>query len=560
MSRETPDLVKRKVVMLYFSGLSYEDIGSKLGIGKATVFGIVEDLRGGRFPGYEDLAELAGDMREIAVNLRKMNIAPIEAVGLFTLSKAVFGLGVEPSQLDAWVTMCRSVAKDKEPSSSRLIQEAMRLALLEAEEGLSYEDATSKYSTSVSELKELEPKLETIREELVQLQESKETLVQTCRKMEKERDRLEVEKGDLTKQTEQLSKRRQDLKKTATDLEAAVTNLEEKVGSLRDQLSHLEEKIAGVNQEINERTSVLIELEGLGFTKTQLVQLRTKLGELAARYSSDGLLERFLHHAENYDEFLGLEATRESLRNEIAALTEQRDSFIKFAEKLSLTLEEVGKGIDALKTLQKKGVMPAAIVSYHRLLDGVGADPQTFQKMIVDFGGLEKSISAKRNELESIRKQVMTEQKTLEQMKTQQTGTKAYLEFLKGSTVKAINEVVDSSKVNVSKLCQELQQDIVTWGNVRGELGKYEHELKLARYFVSIPVSEQAARSLTQDMDVTIIAQYLLLVRIWSLMKSNPKGKIPESLRRKYTGIADYEKLALADLTTWALTVLTGGN
>ena len=98
------------------------------------------------------------------------------------------------------------------------------------------------------------------------------------------------------------------------------------------------------------------------------------------------------------------------------------------------------------------------------------------------------------------------------------------------------------------------------WGNVRGELGKCQNELKLARYFVAIPLSEQAVSNLVNDMDATIVLQYLFLTRAWCLAKYNPKRKPPQAITRKYVGIADYTQVDLADIIMWALSVLAERN
>lgn len=559
MSKETSESVKREVVRLYFLGRSYDEIKDKLGIGKATVFEIIQELRSGEGPSYENLGDLITDMRSLAVGLRKVAIAPAEAVGLFTLSKRLWELA-EPAQLEHWVNMCRSVPKGEKYASSKVVQAAVRLTGLETDHGLSYDDAISKYESATRELAELGEKAEATRTALGLLEEHQSTLTQACRELEAERARLEVANADQRKQVEKLSTHCKSLEKRVTELQTAIPDLEAKDTSLRESVANLEKQLAAQEAETAERAATLQALSDLGFSREQLDQLRISVVEMEVRYGRQELYGRFVDNLANYDSCLGLESTRHSIQNDIAELSAQRDSLIAFAEKLGLEPEEVGSGVAALKVLQKKGVPPDALVSYHRLLEESAATPRAFEKMIADLGGLQKSISARQDELESIKTQIITEKKMLDELEASKKGTEIYLEFLKESTAKEIQKLTVSAKDDVNKFCQELHHDIDQWGSVRGELSKCERELKLARYFGSIPLSEQAVKSLVHDMDIGIIVQYLLLVRAWSLMKSNPKGKLPESMRIRYPGIQDYTKLELADLATWSLTLLTGGN
>ena len=163
--------------------------------------------------------------------------------------------------------------------------------------------------------------------------------------------------------------------------------------------------------------------------------------------------------------------------------------------------------------------------------------------MVIDLGGLEKTLSAKRGELAATSEQIETKQRTLEEMKVQEAGTKAHVAFLKESTAKDIKELADAAKGEVAKVCHELKQDVALWGNVRAELGECQSELKLARYFSTIPLSEQAVSNLVRDMDRGIIVQYLLLSRAWCKAKSNPKQKPPVAITKKYVGIANYTQV-----------------
>jgi hypothetical protein len=315
-----------------------------------------------------------------------------------------------------------------------------------------------------------------------------------------------------------------------------------------------------IEAEIAERAATLKTLADVGFSREQLDQFRIRLVEMTVRYGQDGLTDRFLQNLTDYDSCLGLEATSASLKAEVAELTQTKESLIQFAGKMKLSVEEIDEGIRTLKALQKKGVSPSDIVSYDRLLTAVGMNPDSFEKLVMDFGNLEKTLSVKHHDIETIRKEIEAKTKLLEQMEEQEKGTKAYLAFLKDQTAKEIKDIAGVAKGEVSKLSQEMRNDIDAWGNVRSELGRCQTELKLARYFGAVPVSEQGLLNLAQDMDAAIVGQILLLSRTWSKLKFNPKQKPPPTIAGKYVGIADYTKVELADVITWALQMVAEGS
>lgn len=559
MSKETSESVKREVVRLFYSGQSYDDISHRLGIGKATVFAIINDLRNGELTWSDDLQELVGDMRDLSVSLRKAEITPVEAIGLFIMSKRLLEL-VEPAQVDYWVKLCKSIPHEEKFAASQVVQAALRLTELEVEQGLSYDDTIRKYNSLTSELTELGEKVRVSRIELTKMEEGKTAAVEACRGLEAEKSRFETANAELTAQAQELSSRCTELKKSAADLQDAVSVLEEKGRSLRDSVPNLEGRVEQIEAEITERATTLKTLADVGFSREQLDQLRIRLVEMMVRYGLDGLTDRFLQNLANYDLCLGLEATTTSLRVEVAKLTQTKESLIQFAKKMKLSMEEIGEGIISVNTLQKKGVSPAHIVSYDRLLTSVGLNPESFEKLVMDFGSLEKMLDSKRHEIGAIEKEIEEKTKLLEQMEEQEKGIKAYLAFLKEQTAKEIKDIAGVAKGEVSKFSQEMRHDIEAWGTVRSELGRCQNELKLARYFGAVPVSEQGLLNLARDMDVAIVAQILLLSRTWSKLKFNPKQKPPPTITGKYVGIADYTKVELADVITWALQMVAEGS
>jgi hypothetical protein len=72
------------------------------------------------------------------------------------------------------------------------------------------------------------------------------------------------------------------------------------------------------------------------------------------------------------------------------------------------------------------------------------------------------------------------------------------------------------------------------WGDMRAEMGKFEEELKLARYFVKLPLSEEAISRLVDDIGLRVVAQYLMIGPAWCRKNLNPKLRPPRQITKKY--------------------------
>jgi predicted transcriptional regulator len=189
MTREIPQSKKIEVVKLYFEGLSYDDIAKRTGVAKGSVAAIVETLRDGQFPQFEQLIEHLNELREMVVAFKKSQISSSEAIFLFVLVKKLTRLGVEPAYVESWIRMCKAVPEG-EFSRIQIIQAASKLAKLE-QEGLSYEQTLENLRSSSIKLERLEGEVAELRTEKTELHARKEELTQVNQHLEAESTRLQ---------------------------------------------------------------------------------------------------------------------------------------------------------------------------------------------------------------------------------------------------------------------------------------------------------------------------------------------------------------------------------
>jgi len=557
MAREIPLSKRLEVVKLYFEGLSYDDIVKRTGVAKGTVAAIVEELKEGRFPQFEHLTDLLNELRDIVVALRKSKMSSTEAVYLFTIVRRLIPLGVEPSQLESWIGMCRSVPEEGFPRS-QIIQAATRLAKMERE-GKSYEEAIDSLNNSLAEAKRLEEKVSSLRVEEAQLVEKRKSLSEANRGMGQEVRRLIDERKEAEKRCQELLSRCHKLEQDIEQRKAALAPVEKKEGELNRRLPQLERKIEVLQKELADGSEALRKLENAGFTKDDLDKLNGALTEIAERRGKDDVAARFFAYLDDYDSLLEMEHTKDSLTLEVENLAKQRDSLAELGKKWGLAADEVTEGIAVLKDLRRRGVLPAVIVSYRRALTEAGADPQSLQKLVEEFGGLEQVLSVKQSELKGLTQTLETKAKALEELKGEETKVKGSITAIRDAAVNHIESMVQSANSEVEKLCRELQENITRWGEVRAEMGKCQEELKLARYFAKLPLTDEALSRLVEDIGASVVGQYLTIASAWCQRKLNLKLRPPKAILKKYYSISEYTEVELADIITWALLALMEG-
>jgi chromosome segregation ATPase len=557
MSTSIPLSKRLEVVKLYFEGLSYDEIVKRTGVAKGSVAAIVEALKDGQFPQFEQLTEHLNELREMVVAFKKSQISPSEAIFLFIIVKKLIPLGVEPAQLESWVTMCRAVPGG-EFSRSQIIRAASKLAELE-EKGLSYDQTLESLRSSSAELERLRVELAELRDEETKLHGSIEELTQENRCLEAESIRLQGKLNAMAVKEREEEDRLQELGEQVKQCQEEVAQLETEKGRLKEETSKLQERALALEKQVNEKAETLRNLEEVGFPRDQLNRLRDRLNEIAQKHGTGEVVNKFFGYLKTYEVLADMEVTKEKLSEEVRSLVEERESLATLAQKLGLTSEEIGEGIAAIKSLQRKGVSPAMIVSYERILTAAGLAPESFEKVVADFTSIEKALTARNRELASLTQELEEKGQALKELQAELGKVRQSIASLRDLGVRQISSMRNSAAAEVKSLSQNLHDDISKWGDMRAEMGELEEELKLARYFVKLPLSEESLSELVEDLDTPIIIQYLTIALSWCREKLNPKLRPPREITKKYYSIGEYTEVELADVLIWALLMLIGG-
>jgi len=557
MAREIPLNKRLEVVKLYFEGLSYDEVAKRTGVAKGTVAAIVEALRAGEFPQFEHVTDMVNGLRDLTVGLQKAGLSITEAASLFILVEKLIGLGVEPTYLESWIRMCRAVP-DGELSRSQIIQAASKLAELE-EKGLSYDQTLESLKSSSAELERLKVELAELRDEEAKLHGRREELTQENRRLEAESTRLQGKLNTMAVKEKEQQDRLQELGEQVRQCQEEVAQLETEKSKLKEETSQLQERALTLEKQVTDKTETLRNLDEVGFPRHHLDLLRDRLSEIAQRHGIGEVVNRFFVYLENYEALVGIEATMEKLIEEVRSLTEERESLAKLAQKLELTSGEIADGTVAIKSLRRKSVSPLTIVSYERMLAAAGLTPESFEKVVADFGSAEKALAARRVEFDKVAQGLEEKGRALKELQGELDKVRQSIISLRDSGVKQVESMGSSAVADIKKLCRGLHDDINRWGDMRAEMGELEEELKLVRYFAKLPLSEEAISSLVADLSTQVVVQYLMISLAWCRKNLNPKLRPPRVITKRYYSISDYTEVELVDILTWALLMLIQG-
>ena len=541
--KELTERKKLQILKLFLEGYSYDQISTEAAVGKGTVVNVVKDFQAGHFPAFTDVAELVDVLRELSVELRRRGGGVSEALLGIAFFFRLGEMGVTPEKLWLWEAMCREMSPSEE-HLQEFTAAALELFRLSQETGESYNSIAVKWS-------ELHAESESLEQEMEDLRSAKEELERTQVTLTKDVQRLMGEKSALDKAVAELSARRETLKKENSQLETTCHSLTTEVEQLQAKSTIL--------------GPVVERLDTLGFCESELETLKVKLDGFASGHglTSEQLTVRFFDDLANYGDLLSFEKKKEELEGEVARLEAQKESLQKTTSRLGVPHHEVEEAVKSLASLKRRGIMPSVVASYYRVLSQAEVGPDELEGEVLELGGLKKAITSRSEALKRLEEEQAQRIKVVEALRAEEAGIKATIQELTEWGQRVIEESQEKALTAVEQATQRMAEEIEEWGDSRAELGAYLDDLKRARYFTRLPLSDEALENYIQDMSPLVVTQGLQMVLFWCLRKLNLKFRPPRWVVRKYYSIGEYTDVELADLVRWSLDAFNegvGGN
>jgi len=537
--KELTERKKLEILKLFLEGYSYDDISAKSDVAKGSVVNVVTDFKNGRFPTFTDVTDMVDVLRELSVELRKKGAGVSEAL----LGTAFFfrlnEIGVTPDKLWLWADMCRGMSPPDAPLQE-FTAATLEVFKLTQETGESYDSVAAKWSKLRDESESLGQEVENLRSEKKELETTEAALTEKCHKLKEEKD-------GLGRDIEGLSTKCETLRKETSQLEASRQLLNEEVAELDDNIKALRPEMES--------------LEGLGFGKSELQTLRVKLEEIASSQSLTPkvLTTKFFQDLVEYETVVSFQKRREELEGEVASLRSQKESLEHIMSRLRLPPEEVEEAVKSLVSLKKKGVAPSIVASYCRVLSKSSLEPSELEREVTELGGLKKAIDTATQAVKQLEAEAAQRTKVVDALRAEEASIKATIKELTQWGQKMIKEAQGKALTTVKQATEKMAKDLRQWGDKRAELGVYLDDLKRARYFTRLPLSNEALDSYIEDISPLVVSQGLQIVLFWCVRKFNPKLRPPKWIMRKYYSIGEYTYVELVDLVRWSLEGLTEG-
>lgn len=171
--KETSASKKIKVVRLFLTGLSYDEIARKVRVAKGSVVYIINDFKEGSLPIPPDMTEYADALRQLAVDLKKHDTSIAQAKSCLKLDVKLREMGVSREQAEQWLDICQDIASAT-VSSRQFVDAALELARLSSERGLSYRNLIADYDARLRTLNQMDNEIEQKTKELNRIRQEKE--------------------------------------------------------------------------------------------------------------------------------------------------------------------------------------------------------------------------------------------------------------------------------------------------------------------------------------------------------------------------------------------------
>ncbi len=541
--RELTEKKKLQILRLFLEGYSYDDISTKSDVAKGSVVNTVNDFRNGRFPAFADVAELVDVLRELSVELRRRGGGVSEALLGIAFFFRLSEMGVTPEKLWLWESMCREMSPPEAPLQE-FTAAALELFRLTQETGESYDSVAATWSELHTESESLEREVQDLRSTKEELERTQAILTEDIERLMEEKRALDTAVAELFARRGTLEKENSHLKTTCHSLTTEVERLEAKSTTLGPVVDHL---------------------EALGFHKSELETLRIKLDELASSHglTAEGLEAKFFEELSAYGAILGFEKKKAELQAEVSRLKAEIESLQKVTSRLGVPHHEVEEAVRSLTSLKKRGITPSTIASYYRVLCQAEISPDELEREVLELGGIRKAIRAYTEALKRLKEKEDQRNKVVEALRAEEAGIKAAIKELTEWGQRVIEEAQEKALTAVEQTTQRMAEETREWGDSRAELGAYLDDLKRARYFTRLPLSDEALENYIQEMSPLVVTQGLQMVLFWCLRKLNLKLRPPRWVVRKYYGVSEYTDFELVDLVRWSLEAFTegvGGN
>ena len=111
--RELSQIIQEKVIRLFLTGYSYEEIAQQLDIAKGSVTNIIDEFRDGQISIPGDMADYMNELRRIAVDLKKHQVSLNQLRSYKRLHNKLNDMGEDSEKVEQWLDFFQKLDPSK---------------------------------------------------------------------------------------------------------------------------------------------------------------------------------------------------------------------------------------------------------------------------------------------------------------------------------------------------------------------------------------------------------------------------------------------------------------
>jgi predicted RNA-binding Zn-ribbon protein involved in translation (DUF1610 family) len=165
---------RSRIVRLWLQNMNYRQIAQQTQASLGTISAEIEKARKAE-PNLDSL-------RELNATLKKSGVGLLDAIKACSILLQLDELGVGVNQLSQYVELSKKLAGEHGVNPAELVESAIQLSRIEAETGKSRKDLLKEFEEKTTQLKELDNRVKTLRNELKQAQRQRD-IAQLCEQM-----------------------------------------------------------------------------------------------------------------------------------------------------------------------------------------------------------------------------------------------------------------------------------------------------------------------------------------------------------------------------------------
>jgi len=378
--RRIPFQTRKRIIELWFKGIPRDSIARRLRVSGDTVSSVVAQLSSDA----SQIAECPKELRDLSVELRKLNLSSSEALEGAKLLSKLANLGFAPEQLHEFIQTATKLSRKTEYQPKQVIQAAMKLSDLEEKSGKSYTETIREFEAKTKQTKELQEAINEKEKERTQKLSVNRVTDKEIRYIKELRQKFRRYRINLT-DVENLQAYLENMQETGGNPKKFV-EYTRKYGSLQGRLTLLERQ---KQQKISEIKGMQDDFES---------QKQQKITEMKRMQT---LLES--QRQQRIAEINGLKKEKETVAGELIrlriAVSEQR--------------REEGRLIESNRKLRKEADEQKA------RLDATVSRLAEILKVTVDVEEINKAIHAKNEELANLDTSISTKSEKLKNMNSE---------------------------------------------------------------------------------------------------------------------------------------------